>query len=258
MKYYFLASLLPDITLEEKPEIPFPELMHLCAANLTLADREKAAVIRRYVDIENLRLFWQGAKPDIHGSYDEKQIETNLLLEEGYPDYVFEFLHTHESTKERLEHFSGLFVSFFEKEIPKASGFLKNFLIFEHSRRLIMAAVRAEAYQKDLIEELRFEDPHDETVALLIAQKDAGYFVFPEEFEKLGKIYREFHREPLKLFREYSEWKLSAVKKLSEGDAFSIDAVLCYLARLIIAEDWMLLNAEEGSQVMNGVMEKLP
>ncbi len=255
-KYYFLASLLPLLKMGQLPEIPFWEFKELCKQNLTDGDKEKAAVIRRYVDLQNLRPFWQNKDLDPHGNYDAKEMEEHLLLEEGFPDYVFEFLRERETLEQRLKDFPFLLVQFFSEEIEKADHFLKEYLTFERNWRLILVAIRSKLYKRDLMEELQYEDPSDDLVIYLIAQKDAPEFSAPEGYENLEELFNEFKTEPLKLLWELSQWRLQQILDLPQRGTFSIDRILCYLAQLIIIENWMKLNQEQGIDVVENIMKE--
>lgn len=257
-RYYFLASLLPfSLNLGNPPEIPFQEFNDLCKQNLSEADLEKASVIRRYVDINNLRPFWQKKELDPHGNYNAKELETALLLEEGFPDYVFEFLREFDTINSRLDHFPKLLAQFFYEETQKAKGFLKSFLEFERAWRLIMVALRSKKYRYDLSRELQYEDPMDDLVSYILAQKDFADFTPPEEFLELKQIYDSFGSEPLKLHWEMSLWRIKKVYTFIEGGTFSIDSILCYLSQLILVENWMKLNHDQGMNIVENIMKEL-
>lgn len=255
-RYYFLASLLPMLKMGSAPEFPFWEFKELCRQNLTDADMKKASVIRRYVDLRNLRAFWQDKELDPHGNYDAKELEEHFLLEEGFPDYVFEFLREYETLEDRLEHFPELLVQFFQEEIEKADHFLKDYLIFERNWRLISLAIRSKLYQKDLTEELQYEDPDDDLVAYLIAQKDSPNFSAPEGYEELESLFQEYKDEPLKLHWELGVWRIKKIQDIPQRGTFSIDRILSYLAQLIIVENWVKLSEEEGMSVVENIMKE--
>lgn len=256
-RYYFLASLLPStLTLGSPPEIPFWEFNQLCRQNLADIDLEKAQTIRRYIDIHNFRPLWQGKEIDPHGNYTAKELEASLLLEEGFPDYVFEFLRDYETTEERLDAFPMLLSQFYKEEIENSSHFLKSFLSFERDWRLVLMALRAKTFKRDLSWELQYEDSFDEYVSHIINQKDLEEYNPPEEYAPLKKIYDEFKFEPLKLHWEVSQWRLKKIPTLVEGGTFSVDNVLCYLAQLIIVENWLKLNHDQGMSIVENIMKE--
>lgn len=256
-RYYFLASLLPSaLTLGSPPDIAFWEFNYLCDQNLSEVDMEKTRAVRRYIDLQNLRPLWQQKELDPHGNYSSKELETHLLLEEGFPEYVFEFLRQHETTQERLDFFPQLLSQFYQEEVNQSTHFLKNFLTFERNWRLVMMALRARTFNRDLDWELQFEDQHDEYVSLIVAQKDQKDFIPPEGFEELKVIYEEFKFDPLKLHWEVCQWRLTQITTLVEGGTFSVDNILCYLAQLIIVENWLKLNHDQGMTIVDNIMKE--
>ncbi|MCH9633507.1 MAG: hypothetical protein S4CHLAM7_02350 [Chlamydiae bacterium] len=255
-RYYFLASLLPSLNMGTPPEFPFWEFKELCMQNLSPRDLEQTQVIRGYIDLKNLRPFWQQKELDPHGNYNHKEIEEHLLLEEGFPDYVFEFLKEYEKLEEKFEFFPVLLARFFQEEIEKSKGFLKDFLIFEREWRLVMLAMRAKIYKRDLAWELQHEDPQEILVAQILAQKDAENFSPPEGYEDLKEIFSEFRQDPLKLHWELANWRIKKIADLPQRGTFSIDRILCYLAQLILAENWVKLNHEQGMNVVQNIMKE--
>lgn len=256
-RYYFLASLLPAaLNLGSHPEIPFAEFNDLCEQNLTEKDLQKAQTIRRYIDINNLRPFWQHKELDSHGNYSDKELETHLLLEEGFPDYVFEFLSQYDTIQKRLDHFPKLLSQFYQEEIERSSKFLKTFLIFERTWRLVMSALRAKDRHIDLKLELQYEDPHDTVVHSILAQYEQDDYSPLEGYEELKTIYYEFKSEPLKLHWEISQWRLTKVRSFVEGGTFSVDNILSYLAQLIIVENWLKLNHDQGMTIVENIMKE--
>lgn len=255
-RYYFLASLLPALKLGSEPEIPFWEFTELCEQNLTPRDLDKTIVMRHYVDIRNLRAYWLEKDLDLHGNYNIRELEEHLLLEEGFPEYVFEFMRKHPRLEDRLKNFPELLATFFAVEIEKADHFLKEFLIFEREWRLITLAIRAKAFKKDIAQELQYEDSFDDLVALLLAQKDADDFQPPEEYESLKSLYYENKDEPMKLHWELENYRLEYIKNMEKRGTFSIDHILGYLAQIVIVENWLKLNHDHGMNVVENIMKE--
>ncbi len=256
-RYYFLASLLPPaLTLGSLPEISFREFNQLCEQNLSEVDLEKTKAIRRYIDLNNLRAFWQGKELDPHGNYSAKELETHLLLEDGFPDYVFEFLRAHATIEERLDYFPKLLSQFYQEEIKTASRFVKSFFIFERTWRFVIMAMRAKTFKRDLSWELQYEDPLEEYVQMVLSQRELEDFTPPDGYEELKQIYQEFKFEPLKLHWEVGLWRLKKIEALVAGGTFSIDSVLSYLAQLIIAENWLKLNHDQGMNIVENIMKE--
>ncbi len=142
-QYYFVGSALPELKIDMPPEMNFHEFETLLYENLQPDDLEGLKLLRRYYDIQNMRAFWKKEPFDHLGAFDENELEDALVVREGFPDYVFDFLDVHEKTEDRLSHFSGLVSTFFREEAAHSKGFTQKFLRFEREWRLVFAAFRA-------------------------------------------------------------------------------------------------------------------
>jgi hypothetical protein len=254
--YYFLATILPPIVLGEVPEMSFSEFTHLLQVNLSPKDLEKANVIRRFYDIQNIRAFWKKEELDPRGNFDGIELEEALLAREGFPEYVYDFLDRYDNTSNRLEHFPGLLADYYNHEIPAATGFLKEYLTFERDWRLVLTGFRAKQLGRDLAAELQFEDPNDDLVAQILAQKDSPSFVPPDGYEDLKPFFEQYGNQPLELYQALCEYRFRRIESMLEMDLFSIDRILGYMAELITAEKWIELDQQKGKEIANRVLKE--
>lgn len=247
--YYFVATALMPLQFGMPPEMNFDEFINLLKINLSPEDYAKAEVIRRYFDIENIRAFWKGEGLDPNGNFDELELEEALLSGDGFPEYVYDFIATYDSKEQRLNHFSSLLVSFFNNEIKQAEGLLRDFLEFERAYRLILIGFRAKKLGKDLATELQFENPEDDLVAQILAQKDAKSFVAPDGFQDLQVIFEVNQNDPMNLHLALSEYRYKKYEEMAGVELFTIDRILGYMARLIIAEKLKELDKNKGLEI---------
>lgn len=254
-QYYFLATALPDLQLGTPPEISFDDFNNLITENLSLGDFAKTVVIRRFYDILNLRSFWKGEELDARGNLDPKELEEAMLSRQDLPDYVFEFLEAYDSIESRLNHFPELVSAYFRNEAKNAHGFLEKYLTFEHDWRLVFTGLRAKLLDRDVIKELQFEDPSDDIVAQILAQKDAKNFVPPDGYEDLKVIFNEHANAPLDLYKAICEYRFHHVADMLGTDVFSIDYILGFMVQLITAEKWIELDQQKGMEVIKKVMQ---
>lgn len=247
MYYYFLLPALPPLSLKAAPEMTFKELKRLFSLNLTPPDLKKFQALLRPIDLYNIRALWLGLPLDERGNLSGKELEEALLVQEGLPKYLTEFLDRHESPKERLKAFPSLFASFFRESGDSLKGFLSRYYRFERERALILTALRARATGRDLLRELQFEDPTDSFIANILAQKDAADFIPPKEYEDLKILFVENAHDPEKLDRALLEYRLKKIEEMEDEEApFSIDQVLGYAARFLIIDSWFQLDREKG------------
>jgi len=248
MKYYYLATALPTISLKAKPDISFEELKFMLQINLRGKDYQKVKLFKKFIDITNLRLLWLNKEIDPRGNLNSAELEDAILIKDFFDDYVFDFLDRYEKTEDRLKYFSFLIASYFNDVKDSQKGFLKFYFNFERKLRLISTALRAKKLNKDILKELQFEDPADEFVAYILAQKDQDSFEPPHEFRRVKKIYKKYLQDPRTLHLKLLEYKFNQIEIFSEQKPFSVEQILSYAALLILVEDYYKLNEDIGRE----------
>jgi hypothetical protein len=249
--YYFLAASLPQLVLGEKPDITFEELTSRLEINLTKPDLEKTAVFRRYIDLSNIRALFLEESIDPRGNLSEKELDEALLVKDGLPQYVFDFLDQFEGMSEKLRNFSGLFSTFFAEEVGKASGFLHAYFEFEREWKLVMLAIRSKELGRNVAQELQFEDFTDPTVAQILAQKDSESYDPPIDYISLKETFLSCGSDPWQQYRQVAKWRFGRIEELVERPLFSIDWVLSYMAQLLIVEHWNELDESKGKMILD-------
>jgi|HubBroStandDraft_4_1064222.scaffolds.fasta_scaffold183728_2 hypothetical protein len=248
--YYFVVPSLPPLVLHQRPEIAFAELMARLEMNVSRRDLEKLKLIRRFVDIYNIRALFMEEPIDPRGNFNEKELDEALLVHTSLPDYIFDFLDQFEKVADKIRNFSGLLAQFFNEEIPKQKGFLRQYLIFEREWRLILLALRAKQLNRDVVKELQFEDPTDPLVAHILAQKDLGTYEPPSEYAEVKELIASCFLDPWAENLAFAEYRFRKVAELAEKGLFTIDQILCYMIQLMIIENIQELDAERGNMVL--------
>jgi hypothetical protein len=249
--YYFLVPSLPPLSLKEKPDITFEKLAALLEIGLTKEDLEKTRVLRRFVDISNIRSLLLEEKIDPRGNLNEKELDEALLIKNILPQYVFDFLDRFEKVADRIRNLSGLLSQYFAIEIPKAEGFLKKYLQFERDCRLVLLALRAKQLGRDVVRELQFEDLSDPLVAQILAQKDSDHYEPPEEYKELKELIASCYGDPWLENRVFAEYRFKKIDEMSEDKLFTIDQILAYMAKLMIIEYLLELDEERGKLILD-------
>ncbi len=249
-KYYFLGASLPPLKIGVKPEITFEEFINRLQINLDKSDWEKVIKLRQLIDLLNIRALFSGQKLDHRGNYSEKELDEMLLIKEGFPQYVFDFLGQFETNAAKLRHFSGLLAQYFHEETQLAEGFLRKYFAFERESRLVLAAIRAKMQGRDFNEVLQFEDLNDPFVAQILVQKDAERYEPPAEYEELKELFVSSGADPWELHKAFTEWKYAQIEEMGEGVSFSIDSILSYMVRLLLVEDWQALDEQQGREAL--------
>jgi hypothetical protein len=251
MRYYYLAASLPPLVLGKKPEISFEDFEESLRINLTKKDLKKCAVVRRWIDICNIQALLNGGFLEFNGNLNEKQLEEALLIRNILPRYVFDYLDERGERQVQLKDFPMLLAAFFDEEISKAEGFLRDYLIFEKELRFVLLALRSKSLKRDFTKELQFEDPHDPFVGMILAQKDSPEYEPPPQYAGLKQIWDSKKGDPLELAKAFNEYRLKKVDEMSEGALFSIDVILAYLVKLLLVEQWNRLDERQGGAIFN-------
>lgn len=256
--YYYLATVLPKLTLGEKPEISFQEFITLLQENLTPSDYAKTRRLRWFYDLLNIRAHWKGDPLDYWGNLDAVQLEDALLVREEneLPEYFYGYLDEYEHKEDRQKHYQQVISGYFKSEAVNNSGFVKKLRSFERDLRLVMTAFRARQLGRNLATELQFEDPEEDIVAQLLAQSEAKVFEPPQGFEDLKSLLEKNYDNPLQLQKAIIEYVFNWIEDELEFDYFSIDRILGYMAQFILVDRLMRLDKEKGLKVLDNIAKE--
>lgn len=255
--YYFLGTLLPSLSLDSPPEISFEDFDTLLRDNLSKRDYEKTLTARRFFDLLNLRALWIGDEIDPRGEMSEQDILEALVSRTGLPFYVYEFLDRYPDLENRRLRFPFLLARYFQTGEELHDPFLKKYLNFERELRLVMTAFRAKKLGKDLSVEFQYENPDEELIAQLLAQKDAKEVILPERFSKLETILKNETYDPLALQKALDTYRFETIESwVDMADHFSIERILAYLLQLIIVENWFKADKVKGIQIVDTLVKE--
>ena len=248
--YYFVAPSLPSLVLGESPEITFEELINLLERNLSKKALEQFAVLRLAIDLENIRWLYMEQPLDKRGNLSEKELDEALLVEADLPEYVFEFLGQFENTKDKVRNFFGLMSRYFAHESEKATGFIKKLLTLQREMHLVLTALRAKKYKRDAAVELQFEDFTDPIVAQILAQRDMEDYEPPLDYQDLKQNLHACGSDPWEQYKTVIGYEFMKIEEITGYPLFSLDWILGYAARLLLAEKWDALDKERGAEIV--------
>ena len=254
--YYYVGTVLPELQLDQPPEINLRRFEQILSDNLTAADMAKATTVRNFYDIYNLLSYWKGESFDPAGSLNANDLEEALATRTGLPQYIFDFLDKYETKEERLRHFPALLQTFFNEEIKNSSGFFKTCLQMERDIRLVLVALRSKKMGRDLLTELQYEDPESDFIAQMIAQKDAAQYEPPEQYKEIKDILVKYGDHPLELEKAMIEFRFKKIQELLGDQLFTIDRVLGYMIQLIMIEKWNQLDKQKGKAIIDSMLKE--
>jgi hypothetical protein len=259
--YYFLGTLLPELQIDQPPEISFREFEQLLKDNLSAADFAKIRAIRNYYDILNLSSYWKKEELEPLGNLDEAGLEEAFVTRTMLPPYVFQYVDKYDTNESRLQHFGELLAEFFKREAQGGqpvggSAFLDFYFNLERERRLVLLVLRAKKLGRDLLKELQYEDPDEELIAQMLAQKDAAHYEPPENFKEVASLYAKYQDEPLLLQKALIELRIRKIEEWLGLDLFSIDRILGYMIELALLEKWHQLNKQKGQEIIDSMFKE--
>lgn len=256
--YYYIGTILPDLSFDAMPEMSLHDLNDLLRDNLSPHDFKLTETARHLFDISNIRSIWLGEELDPWGNLDENELEEALLNLEGLPDFVYEFLAAYDKKEDRLTHFPQLIATFFQKaskELPK--GFLRDYLNFEKELRLVFIPFRAKKLKRDLARELQYEDPEDDLIVQLLSQKDAKEYEPPEKYHDLKVIFEKYADDPLNLRKAIDQYRFNTIENMVDmTDVFSINRILAFMAQLMIVQKWFELDTKRGIEIVDKIVKE--
>lgn len=254
--YYFLGTLLPELHIDETPEISFKEFARLLRDNLSAGDYAKTKIARNYYDIFNLLSYSKDEPLDEFGNLNESDLEEALATNADLPQYIFDYLNKYETKEERQKHFPQLLATFFNEEIKRTSGEFKAYLILERDLRLILTAYRAKKLGRDVLPELQYEDPEDEIVAQILAQKDAPKYELPEKYEDFKPLIEKYYDDPIAIQKAFIEYRFEKMDQMIGIDFFSVNRLIAYMIKLIMIEKWQRLNKQKGLEIVDSMLKE--
>lgn len=253
--YYYIGTALPPLSVDASPEMTLKEVDQLLRDNLSEKDYRKVRSLRTLYDILNLRSLWLGEALDPWGNLNENDLEEAWLSQVGLPSYVYDLFAAYEKKEDCLRHFPLLLARFFQQAKEDEDEFLKEYFEFEREWRLVFIGFRAKKLGRDLNVELQYENPEEDLIAQMLAQKEAKQYEPPEKYQNLKGLFTQFSEDPLGLERALDEYRFNYVENLaSTADSFSIKRILAYMIQLSIVQKW-LEDKARGEKIIDEIMK---
>lgn len=253
--FYYLATALPALKIGERPDITFEEFEQMLKDNLSPGDYKQVTEYRRFYDIQNMRAIAKNEEFDPHGNFNIAELEDELVQQDNLPGFVKKYLEKYSDKKDKLDHFPELLAAYFRDENGVSSGLLKKYLEFERKLRLVMVGFRAKKIGRNVLKELQYEDPDEDIIAQIIAQKDASEFEPPEGFEAMRAILEEYQDRPLELHQALVQLRFEKVQELMGLKTFNLDYIIGYLIQLSMVEKWLQLDKQKGTEIVDKIVK---
>lgn len=244
MKYYFLASYLPEIQkddlkirfslrelLEERFHIPEPDWKEI---ELVLLGRDLVILERllsgKTVSIEHSLFsleFWQD------------QIKSP---KEG-PEFVLDFLRSTDLRSVGFKEIDRLYASYYEHVLAATTNeFVRDYFTFQQNLRNLMAALRARSRGLDPSEYLIGEGE----VVNILSSSTAEDFGLSLEFPWIESLIKAETPHERQAIVEQIQWDY--LDEHAGSDPFDFRVILAYLLKLEILERKLALSEDQGME----------
>lgn len=236
-QYYFIHSALPELKIGYLPGISFSELMQLFYDNLSALDISKVHSLLRIIDLTNVYYYLADQPLDSRGLWAPSEIEESLIELTRFPDYLISFLTRYTEDGERMQHFSEVYLDYFQVESVNSSRFVRKYIEFERNLRLYLAMNRAKKLGREHISP--------------ISDDENTY----DQFADLEISLLQVKGSPLEEYEIIQQYRINFLKDMSIVKAFGIDGLLAYMMQLLIIEDDNALHEIQGQQTIDKLLE---
>ena len=124
----------------------------------------------------------------------------------------------------------------------------------ERDIKIIFSALRAIELNRNIEDELLFEDKKDPLMEYIFSQKGSSILEVPKEYEGLKQIFLKNKNNPKNLHFELLDYRFKKINEKSEKDLFTISQILGYIANLIIVEDYFKLDKMQGKVIIDSLL----
>lgn len=240
-----------------KPEMSFKQLRSAFEMNLSTAQQRQARVFLLFIDLNNAIRMPSKEKFDKRGQLSRSTLKELIANRDELPDYFFDFYSEYDDDEERKKNLPKLLSKYYSKEIKASSGFLREFLTFEQSWRIVTTAYRAKKLKLDIAKELQYEDEGDPIVSMMLTQAGSvgQQFVFPYEYRDLEGLIASAGANPMKQYKVLAKYRFDHYENSIMNRAFTMESVMAYMMRLWILEEYYTLNEESGLKILREVVE---
>lgn len=256
-EYYYLVAGLPDL-LQGAPKkgLLYEEVLEEIRLELEEDDREVLAALQWRYDCDNiLSILDKRDDFDSRGFYSREILEQEVHSPEKLPSFMKEFL---EARKEGKPLFEGLgekeqlLAGYFKNGVNHSNEFIREWTSFELDLGNVVAGKSARLMglpvEKSVI-------PLNDS-ATKIAKSSSADFGLASQYSWLETVLSSFG-DPEKLERAIDTVRWEKAEEISEGNYFTIEAVLAFTVKLSSAARWMALDPEHGEEKIKALLQSM-
>ncbi len=263
-QYHCLISGLPNLSFDgEKPWTSPAEFREMLAGELHPDDYAQVELVFLKEDNINLSYYLlpdeeEPQRPGVFNNTDFKEQEENfsaiLPSDDILPLYMVNVMRENlgdETKKRRLDIQNALSDGYFEHIMERGCSFLKEYTRFDYDLNNLISFIKAGRHdlnQEDFIRGMTEHAGH-------LAANPGKSPVKDPEFEYFDEIMsysesRSFSDQELKF--DKLRWRV--IDHMIFFENFSIDSIMGYLQKLLIADRWSELRKESGEKRLREII----
>jgi hypothetical protein len=244
MKYYFLASYLPDIQRDDI-KIRF-SLGELLGENFHIPepDWKEIEFVLLGRDALLLEKLLSGKTVSIdHSLFTLEFWQDQIKSPKEGPEFVLDFLRSTDLQSVGFKEIDRLYASYFEYVLgATANEFMRDYFTFQQNLRNIMAALRARQKGLDPSEYLIGEGE----VVQILSSSTAEDFGLSLEFPWIESLIKAETPHERQAMVEQIQWDY--LDEHAGSDPFDFRVILAYLLKLEILERQLALSEDKGME----------
>lgn len=261
--HYFIAGL-PELSFDaQKVWVSLVEFKEMLEEHLHPEDFEQVKYIFLREDHKNLVQFIAGGEeePGEGGNYSAEDFKSELsaILPEEHvlPGYMAGLLQRNEEGEEELDQVTcsqELADGYYRFIMEHGSDFLRDYTEIEYDMANLLTYLKTEHHGLDKGKYLAGDSGHAHHLRRHLKKslvKDPEFEYFDEVVGALSLATYEEAEQKLDLLK----WKLIDDRIFFEQ--FTLDWILGYLEKLIIAERWAGLKKKAGEEKLRGMIEEV-
>jgi hypothetical protein len=259
-----LVAGLPDLFYNEyKQDINSLRFRNELKHQLNPSDYNFVEYLFLQFDNANLLnlLYNQNKQFNCHAIYQKREIEKKIDLSKELPQYMIDFLKwkkEQDSKEFNLSAENKLHTLFYEYVLQVKNDFLRNWFQFELNTKNLITAINCNKFNYPTENQIILIESNAAVNTLLINNR-LKHELFDEELPFSEQIFRLVESD-LNLIEKEKALDKIRWNYLDENTFFhyfTIEKVLSYVIKLIIAERWLKLDAKTGKVLLDKLIEEL-
>jgi hypothetical protein len=244
MKYYFLASYLPEIQRDDiKIRFSLGELLEE-AFHIPEPDWREIELVLLGRDVLVLEKLLSGKTVSIgHSLFTLEFWQDQIKTPKEGPDFVLDYLRNTDLRSIGFREIDKLYASYFEYVLGATTNdFVRDYFIFQQNLRNVVAALRARQKALDPSEYLTGEGE----VVTILSSSTAEDFGLSTEFPWIESLIKEETPHQRQAVMDEAQWDY--LDEHAGPDPFDFRVILAYLLKLEILERQLALSEDKGME----------